>query len=184
MKKTFQQNYINDRGNYKFSVANNTWSKALHTEPIDEIMKAIKGNKFLDTLISVIRITEDEKDQRQKKKELPYFVAGIFKEGRRKKENLIQSQHIIIDVDHIEKMKDVESVTALKAKITQNKRTMACFVSPHGDGLKVLFALSKPITAYQQYTNVYKYYQDWFEKEFKVKTDRSTTDVTRACYFS
>jgi hypothetical protein len=183
MNKTTQQNYLNNRGNHQFSIGTNVKTNEVQEGSIDEIIKEIKSHTYLKNLIDVLRFTEDKDEQEKLKMTLPYFIAATFS-GSRVGKNLIQSQHIIIDVDHIEEMEDVESVTALKEKIIQDKRTMACFVSPRGNGLKVLFALSEPITNPQLYTNVYEHYQEWFEEEFGAKADKQTTDVTRACYFS
>jgi len=86
---------------------------------------------------------------------------------------------MIIDIDGL---KD-EEIELLKQKMQQNPSIYSYFLSPSGNGLKVILRFAETITDSNQFSENYKHYAKWFEGEFDVKTDK-TSDAARACFFS
>jgi len=172
----FQKNYLDDKDNYKISYGTDINSNNINTNTLDEILEAIKSNEEVKTKIEDLRNAKSDEERKNKKNNLPYFVAAIFK-GHRANKNLLQAQHFIFDIDH------VKDVVTLKAKVVKDKRTMACFVSPRGEGIKILCVLDQPITDYKKYSDLYKHYAKALSTEYGLTLD-STSDVARTCFFS
>ena len=70
----------------------------------------------------------DSKQYNVLKRQLPYFVCGIFNPNFRKTENFAYTEYFIIDIDHItEKGFSVED---LRNKLEQDSRIVLSFLSP------------------------------------------------------
>lgn len=112
------------------------------------------------------------------KKKLPSFTpCGNF-EGTRKAENLkTYSGFVILDIDKL----TPEQVQQVKEKVMASPFTFSVFISPSGNGLKILVRVnSKPgehATAFNQLKALY-------EKEIRVEIDKSGKDISRLCFFS
>lgn len=97
-----------------------------------------------------------------KKLEIPTASFHCKFEGRRIKENITEmSGLIIVDVDNIE----VGDLEASKDTIMATMDScFACFVSPSGDGLKCLYAVSEDIVTKDNYRQVGKEVSSKFER--------------------
>lgn len=115
---------------------------------------------------------------------LPYIVAGIFNPPYRKKENFAYTEYFIIDIDHISEREC--SLAEMRAKIQGDKRTMLCFVSPGGDGLKVFMKFTERCHDAGLYTAFYKKFVSKFSMQYGLDkvVDVKTSDVSRACFMS
>ncbi|MCP5064059.1 MAG: hypothetical protein GY936_16580 [Ignavibacteriae bacterium] len=58
------------------------------------------------------------------------------------------------------------------------------FVSPSGNGYKVVYRFSEKITDNQHYKENYIHYAEQFENDYNVDADGSTKDASHACFFS
>lgn len=118
------------------------------------------------------------------KQQLPYFVCASFNPPYRRTENFAYTEYFIIDIDHISDKGLL--LSDLRKAITSDSRTMMCFVSPGGDGLKVLFRLSQRCYDAGLYKTFYKAFLDCFARQYAVEqvVDGKTCDVTRACFLS
>ena len=120
----------------------------------------------------------------QLKQQLPYFVCAMFNPPYRRTENFAYTEYFIVDIDHIsEKGVLIED---LFQKITKDNRTMLCFKSPGGDGLKVIMKLSERCYDAGLYKTFYKVFLMKYSKQFGIEqvVDYKTCDVTRACFLS
>ena len=126
----------------------------------------------------------DSSKYSQLKRALPYFVCAKFENGIRRIENFSHLEAFILDVDHFED-KDV-SLEELKKHIAQDERVVMAFISPSGNGLKVLFFLDEPCRDANIYTSFYKCFAMEFAKEYHLENyvDYKTCDVTRACFLA
>lgn len=118
------------------------------------------------------------------KQQLPYFVCAMFNPPYRRTENFAYTEYFIVDIDHIsEKGLLIED---LFQKITKDNRTMLCFKSPGGDGLKVIMKLSERCYDAGLYKTFYKVFLMKYSKQFGIEqvVDYKTCDVTRACFLS
>ena len=118
------------------------------------------------------------------KQQLPYFVCASFNPPFRRTENFAFTEYFIVDIDHISEKGLV--VSDLRRTITTDTRTMMCFLSPGGDGLKVLFRLSERCFDAGLYKVFYKVFLDRFSRQYGLGqvVDSKTCDVTRACFLS
>ena len=129
--------------------------------------------------VEVIR-KESDKDKRKKIKEdtLGYFNIGEFQGNHRGNNDLISTEFMIFDYDHI-----ADSLDELKSILESDSSVYGYFVSPSGDGLKVVYRLEEPVTDKNTYSSLYKYYAQKFKIELGTDPDK-TSDCSRPCYFS
>lgn len=163
--------------------------------PADNLQPMIVGNIFemikkpdndFISKIKQLRIIKqlDSKQYTAMKKSLPYFVCGSFNLPFRRTENFAYTDCFVIDIDHvIDKGLDIAS---LRHRIQNDERVMLCYVSPGGDGLKVMFKLSDKCYDAGMYSLFYKTFLRRFSDEYELQqvADTRTSDVTRACFMS
>lgn len=120
----------------------------------------------------------------QLKRQLPYFVCGMFNPPYRRTENFGCTENFVLDFDHLSAKK--LDVRTLKEKIVADRRVMMCFSSPSLDGLKVMFRLKEQCHDSGLYKIFYKAFASSFARELGVEQvlDARTSDVTRACFVS
>ena len=131
------------------------------------------------TIVEEIR-NEPEKKKRNelKKTNLGYFNIGTFKNNYRRNENIISTEFIILDFDNLE-----GDIVERREKLKSKTEVYAAFISPSGNGLKIIFRLERPITDPIFFSQVYKYYAQQYEANLGENPD-DTADVQRACFFS
>jgi len=99
---------------------------------IEKIVQRIKAGRSA-LLVNELRATEDKKKRTELKKQLPSICfSGIFT----KREDKALKEHsglIAIDFDHVN-----ERLSELKDRLKKDKYTFLLFVSPSGDGLKLV----------------------------------------------
>lgn len=116
----------------------------------------------------------------QKKKSLAYFCISQFKGHQRLTANFKSVEYVILDFDGISPAQ-IPHFTKL---MTQDKRIVLCFISPSGEGLKVLFKLDKPLYDPKDFHDVAKAFGTAFSQEYELGSyfDQQTLDVTRATF--
>lgn len=127
----------------------------------------------------------DPKLYAQRKRELPYFTTSVFKPLVRHKENFISAAFMVLDIDHCERLG--YSAQELRDKLFKaDERVLLAFVSPGGNGLKLLFGFNKAIFDSSAYTAVYKSFAMQFAHEHQLgeAMDMVTHDVSRVCFLS
>lgn len=133
-------------------------------------------------LRAVMRI--DAKQYQARKRALPYCVAGIFNPAHRRSEHFAYIEHFIVDVDHLsEKGLDPMEV---RSRLQADERLALCFLSPSGDGLKLLFHLTERCYDAGMYALFYRAFTHQFSQQYDLQqvVDTRTCDVTRACFLS
>ena len=149
-----------------------------------DLVSGQHGN--LASLISQLRMvnTLDAKQYSQLKIRLPYLVCGLFTPPFRKIVNLSRSHNFILDLDHLaEKELNPE---VLKQQLAADQRVAMAFVSPGGDGLKILFNFAEPCYDAARYSIFYKTFARKFSDQYQLLQviDPRTSDVSRACFLS
>ncbi|MBX3009751.1 MAG: PriCT-2 domain-containing protein [Melioribacteraceae bacterium] len=152
--------------------------KPFNKNNLFEVIKEIATGNIFRTKIEEVRSIQD-KNKRQdfKRKNLPFFTIGEFKNNERQKKALIKTQFAIFDLDHIAEWKSKWE------QIVADKSVFAAFRSPSGDGIKIIYKFDKPITDPQLYSSVYKFYASKFNIDLGQEPDM-TSDCSRACYIS
>lgn len=126
----------------------------------------------------------DIQHYRKMKTALPYFVCARFHPKVRRKENFLDTERILIDIDHISEFEI--DINHLKNELIQDPRIELLFTSPGGDGLKAILVLQEKITDSGYYTLFYKSFCQHFTARYQLggAVDTKTNDVSRCCFMS
>lgn len=141
---------------------------------VDTIVKRIKTG-HCKTLVEEIRNHENKSDKNNLKKKLPAIVfSGTFKSRAKDALPLQHSGLIVLDIDEVEDLKK------LKIKIQKSVYCFLCFVSPSGNGLKVVFKIPADVKRHTgYYLGIEKYFFD-----LGINLDKSGKNIGRVCYES
>ena len=155
--------------------------------PVERLFHALVNPKpeFRDKIEQLRMVRSlDEGQYRQLKKQLPYFVCGVFHPAVRKKENFASIEYFMLDLDHLSTAQlDLE---VLRNRLREAPEVVLCFASPSADGLKLMFRLSEPCRDSALFSAFYKLFARRFAEKWGLleAMDLQTSDVTRACFFS
>lgn len=141
---------------------------------VDFIFERIKNGNS-KSQVEAIRTAISKEESNILKADLPSICfSGTFK--NRSKNGIIKHSGLIcLDFD---KYDTDEQMNADREKFIADKYVFACFVSPSGNGLKVIVKIPNEIENH-------KLYFDALEKYFNNKNfDHAVSDVSRVCYES
>lgn len=128
--------------------------------------RIIKGNS-----LSIIK--EIREGNKEKKKKLPITLfSGVFK-GRKDEDIFGHSSLIVLDFDHIDS-------DSSKALLSTDTYVRSCWISPSGDGLKVLIS----VTNAERHRDHFRALQTYFDKTYGLEVDPSGINEARACFES
>lgn len=141
---------------------------------IDYVLNSIYQEKIKE-LVDSVRAEKDKSKRNLIKKKLPCILfSGEF--TKRSDSAMVKhSGYICIDFDNFE---DVASIAIYRNFLIKDKYTYSVFVSPSGDGLKVIVKIPKDIKGHRSYFNGLKEYYN--VKHFDV----SCINESRICYMS
>lgn len=114
----------------------------------------------------------------QQKTNLPAVAFGGLFDARRKDGLSMASGLVVIDLDHLKP----EELQAVKVSLMADKHTALVFVSPSGDGLKVVFRA--------EFTDDASFKQAWsaiaryLRAIYILEADETGKDISRLCYLS
>ncbi|MCR9290716.1 MAG: CRISPR-associated primase-polymerase type B [Bacteroidetes bacterium] len=155
--------------------------------PLERLFLGIQKPKqsFRD-FIEQLRMVRsmDENQYRNLKKQLPYFVCGLFHPAIRRREHFATIESFVLDLDHLE-VADL-SIEVLRNKLKEVPEVLMLFASPSADGLKILFRLEEPCSDMALFSSFYKLFAQRFAEKNGLEQviDYKTSDVTRACFIS
>lgn len=159
----------------------------LHPVEVEKVHKAIINPHgevaTLQKRLQAIRMI-DVNQYRKLKTALPYVVCAHFQPKIRKKENFVFTERFIVDIDHLSEYEI--NLAELRQKLAADPRVELLFVSPGGDGLKLLFVLSQKISDSAYYALFYKSFCLNFAQQYDLSAavDTKTNDVSRCCFVS
>lgn len=143
----------------------------------------IKNGEFKDQ-IEKLRGSTTKEVRQTLKRDLGYFCfSGTFK--KRNANALIQHSGIMcIDLDDLDiipgtEEKDPERVKLIKQELEADQYITAIFVSPSGNGLKILIRING-----HHHLSTFKALEKYFRHHYDLELDPSGKDVSRACYVS
>lgn len=178
MKKTKSGVELNEE--IKVSFFENVTARNNVSVFLSEVLSMIQNGHCQGTIENV----RDAKKQGflklldERKKKLPAFTpSGIFKNGHSKKDLLKYSPVIVLDIDKVGEEK-AEDVKQQAAKIN---KTYSAFISPSGEGLKILVKSNSTVYSHEQAFNQVAGY---YEKKLGVEIDKSGKDYSRLCFLS
>ena len=130
------------------------------------------------------------------KKRLPVFCGSTFRHSTTEKTNrtyakLINTNYLILDIDHMTAPEDVEgyAITDFMKDMEEcdeliYRTCMFGFKSPSGDGMKLIYRLSRPVEDTGYYKRVFQHMCRELTKSTGLVADKSGSDQTRACFVS
>ncbi|MEZ7509597.1 VapE family protein [Cloacibacterium sp. Arc13] len=145
-----------------------------------KILEDIKSGTYKNAITYLRKSLADDKKEaaERAKKSLPAFTPSATFKGGRKMEFLTNYNGLIVlDIDKLEK----EKLQQCKTKIRLDDFVFASFVSPSGNGLKILVKVSSDK---EQHKETFLELQRYFEELLQVEIDKSGKDITRLCFFS
>lgn len=152
----------------------------LEDKNIIDILQDIKSGKFQSEINSIRYAMHSGKEKRAdelKSELLAFTTSGTFGKQRKTEFLTSYSQIINLDFDHI----PIEEIESLVAKVNQCPFTLASFISPRGEGIKVFIKINSNATQHAiAYHQVANYYKDLSGYDF----DPKCKDITRLCFVS
>ena len=142
--------------------------------PIDQILERIRDGATKD-LVKRIRLEKVKSERNEMKKLLPAICfSGTF--NKRSDISLIEHSGIIcLDFDGYAKTKELLQD---KENLSKNKYVYSVFISPSGNGLKVLVKIPKDDSNHINYFNSL---EKFFNSEY---FDKTSKNISRVCYES
>lgn len=141
-----------------------------------DIVYVIKSGKYKNITDKLRSLTTREERSKCKQNELDYATfSGTFS-LRSVKYLLFHSCLIAVDIDHIG---DRQAIKALQELILSLHLPALMFISPSGDGLKIVYQVDLSQGTHEQYFTAL---QNFFRTEFNTEIDEKCKDVSRPCF--
>ena len=142
--------------------------------PVDKILERIK-NGATKELVKKIRLEKSKSERNEMKKNLPAICfSGTF--NKRLDSSILEHSGLIcLDFDGYDKQK---VLLQDKENLSRNKYVYAVFISPSGNGLKVLVKIPNDPENHQNYFNSLEKY---FDSPY---FDKTSKNLSRVCYES
>jgi hypothetical protein len=139
---------------------------------IAEAVEMIGSEKYKED-IERLRKASDDITRSVLKSGLDYFTfSGTFK--KRLNDSIIKHSGLIgLDLDEIDNLLEAKSL------ICADEHVICCFVSPSGNGLKVIIPIDGNL-----HIESFRSLQVYFREKFNIELDKGVNDVTRACFVS
>ena len=156
------------------------FNEVIEHKTIPEILHEIKTGKYRPGITYLRKsLAENKLEAYEKaKKSLPAFTpSGKFVGGRKLEFLTEYSKFIILDIDKL----STADLQKSKSIAAQSEFTYACFISPSGNGLKILVKIETPKTEHKE---TFLKVQAYYENILKLEIDKSGKDLTRLCFYS
>ena len=141
---------------FLISVGNDATKPTLVRRNLSEVIESIQEDKRIESLISRIRLLPTKNERNKLKIQLPYFNLGLFEPDYRKNDNFHSTEFFLFDVDGLNEIQ----IAVLKLSLRLDKTVFMFFVSPSGNGLKIVYRLDRPIITEEEYAQNYIYYAE------------------------
>ncbi|WP_035693466.1 VapE domain-containing protein [Flavobacterium sasangense] len=156
------------------------FNEVIEHKTIPEILNEIKTGKYRPGITYLRKsLAENKLEAYEKaKKSLPAFTpSGKFVGGRKMEFLEAYSNFIILDIDKLSQT-DLQNA---KHKANQSEYTYASFISPSGNGLKILVKVN---TTKEDHKETFLAIQKHYETLLNHEIDKSGKDITRLCFYS
>jgi hypothetical protein len=127
---------------------------------------------------------EDLPRYQERKRHLPFFIPARFRSGIRRADHLEAAHGWVLDLDHCRQSQ--AQFEALQLRLWQDPRVWLLYVSPSGEGLKLLFRFAEPLTHTKAFSDCYQAFARQFARQYDLHAylDFKTHDVTRVSFLS
>ena len=156
------------------------FNEVVEHKSIATILEEIKTGKYKPGIIYLRKSLAEKKEEayNKAKKSLPAFTpSGKFIGGRKLEFLTEYSKFIILDIDKL----SVQDLQNAKHLTNQSEFTFASFISPSGNGLKILVKIE---TSKSEHKETFLKVQAHYESILKLEIDKSGKDLTRLCFYS
>ena len=156
------------------------FNEVVEHKTIATILEEIKTGKYKPGIIYLRKSLAEKKEEayNKAKKSLPAFTpSGKFVGGRKLEFLTEYSKFIILDIDKL----SAADLQNAKHLANQSEFTFASFISPSGNGLKILVKIYTPKTEHKE---TFLKVQAHYEEMLKLEIDKSGKDLTRLCFYS
>jgi hypothetical protein len=156
------------------------FNEVVEHKSLPAILEEIRTGKYKYAIVYLRKSLAEKKEEAysKAKKALPAFTpSGKFVGGRKMEFLTEYSNTIILDIDKLSK----EELTKASHLANQSEFTYASFISPSGNGLKILVKIATPKAEHKE---TFLLVQAHYEKLLKLEIDKSGKDVTRLCFYS
>lgn len=142
------------------------------------VIELIKSETFKSRIefIRNLKTSGKIEESQKKKKALPAVtIGGIFSDRK----TLIEPSNIVcVDIDGLGQ----EQALYYKSLLVANYYTLACFLSPRGEGLKVLFR--SVFKDNKEYNDAWLYITRYLKKNYGLDVDKQAHEINRLCSIS
>ena len=156
------------------------FNEVVENKTIATILEEIKTGKYKPGIIYLRKSLAEKKEEayNKAKKSLPAFTpSGKFVGGRKLEFLTEYSKFLILDIDKL----SAADLQNAKHLANQSEFTFASFVSPSGNGLKILVKIDTPKAEHKE---TFLKVQAHYENILKLEIDKSGKDLTRLCFYS
>lgn len=154
------------------------FNEVVEHKTIPTILEEIKTGKYKHAIVYLRKSFNEKKEEayNKAKKSLPAFTpSGKFVGGRKLEFLTEYSKFIILDIDKL----NAADLQNAKHLANQSEFTFASFISPSGNGLKILVKIDTPKNEHKE---TFLAIQDHYEKLLNLEIDKSGKDITRLCF--
>jgi len=156
------------------------FNEVVEHKNIPDILQEIKTGKYKHAIIYLRKSLSENKMEayNKAKKSLPAFTpSGKFVGGRKLKFLTEYSKFLILDIDKL----TAQDLQNAKHLANQSEFTYASFISPSGNGLKILVKINSEKANHKE---TFLLVQEYYEKLLNLQIDKSGKDLTRLCFYS
>ncbi len=156
------------------------FNEVIEHKTIPEILHEIKTGKYRPGITYLRKsLAENKLEAYEKaKKSLPAFTpSGKFVGGRKMEFLEAYSNFIILDIDKL----STANLAKAKEVASKSEFTYASFISPSGNGLKILVKVN---TKKEDHKETFLAIQKHYETLLNHEIDKSGKDITRLCFYS
>lgn len=141
---------------------------------VDVVLKVIQNGKYKDKIHQLRQTTEKDLRSRIKQGLVSICFSGTF-ESRYDSKIIKHSGLVVLDFDH------VQNLDELKKAFKADPYTFAAFISPSGDGLKVLFKIPDNKKDHSEH---YLGIVDYCKSKEYPELDTTSKNLSRVCFVS
>nr|WP_314836683.1 VapE domain-containing protein [uncultured Flavobacterium sp.] len=156
------------------------FNEVVEHKTISTILEEIKTGKYKPGIVYLRKSLAENKTEayNKAKKSLPAFTpSGKFVGGRKLEFLAEYSNCIILDIDKL----SAADLQNAKHLANQSEFTFASFISPSGNGLKILVKINSDKANHKE---AFLLVQAHYESILKLEIDKSGKDLTRLCFYS
>lgn len=161
-------------------IRNTTRQKQLTIQQVADLIRSDKLKPQTEQLRTIEKNEEKKSDclnRKFKNSNFPYATfSGTF--TARADINLTKHSGLIcVDLDHI-----ADKLEEVRAKVIADPETVMCFISPNGDGLKVLYEMDPEKFSQDVWYMAYSNHLGAVSGVDLGQVDKSCKDISRACF--